>query len=49
MLDMINTQSKLDAVLNTGTSKFMPKTPVTTANIVTTNVAAVSSNSNWMS
>lgn len=46
---MISTQLKLEAVSNTESSKFMPKTPVTTANSVTTKVAAASSNSNWMS
>lgn len=48
-LEIIRTQLKLDARSNTESLKFIPKTPVTTAKIVTTNVAAVSSNSNWIS
>lgn len=46
---MISTQLNVDGLSNTVSSKFIPKTAVTTANTVVTKVAAVRSNSNWIS
>lgn len=46
---IIRTQLNVIGLLKTAVSKFIPKTPVTTAKIVTTNVAAVSNNSNCIS
>lgn len=46
ILEYITTELKLDGLSKTESTKFIPKTPVTTAKIVTKNVAAVRSNSN---
>lgn len=45
---IISTHWNADGVLNKAISKFMPNIPATTPNMVTTNVAVVSSNSNWI-
>ncbi len=46
---MTSVHSNACGTLNKSTSKFMPKTPETTPKMATTNVAVVSSSSNWIS
>lgn len=46
---IMRTQLNVDAMSKTVVSKFMPKIPVMTAKMVVTKVAAVKSNSNFMS
>lgn len=43
-----STHWNADGTSNKAISKFMPKIPATTPNMATTNVAVVSSNSNWI-